>query len=302
MKLFSLCENIIKMKTTKESMKIVFEGQTHQIDANTLINFLIHYNTIVGAANRELGDGTKKIVVKVNAIEKGSFVIDIELVESILVAMFSAEGITYLANLSEVIGGIFLLHKVFRGKPTNEEEVSVLKIENSDNAVIINNSTINVYNQQPVREAISKSLETADQDPAVEGLRIDNKRGTAVVIDKKEFKELFYNEFSSEELAPSEKIVTDDDAMLGITKLSFEKGFKWGFVYNGFKIGITVKDGDLMKHINNGAKFAKGDHIRVKLEILQKYNSEFNVYENKSFKILEFKEHIQSPNQSKLFD
>ena len=38
--------------------------------------------------------------------------------------------------------------------------------------------------------------------------------------------------------------------MLQITKLSFEKGFKWGFIYNGFKISITVKDDELMRHID----------------------------------------------------
>lgn len=300
--MLTLCKNKFRMKANKESMKIVFEGQTHQIDANTLINFLIHYNTIVDAANKELGDGTKKIVVKINAIEKGSFVIDIELVESILIAMFSVEGMAYLSDLSETIGGVFRLYKLFKGKKTNEKEVATLtEINNSDHTIVLNNSTINIYNQPYVREAISKSLETADQDPAVEGLRIDSEKGTAVTIEKEEFKNLIYDEFSSEELTPAERILIDEDAMLGVTKLSFEKGFRWGFMYKGFRISIPIKDGALMDHINRGARFAKGDQIRVKLEILQRYNAEFRVYENKSYKILDFFEHIQFPDQGEIF-
>ena len=301
--LFTLWKNILHMKKNEETMKIVFEGQTSQIDANTLINFLIHYNTVVDAANKELGDGTKKIAVKINAIEKGSFAIDIELVEGVLIAMFSTETMSYLANLAEVIGGVFFMHKVFKGKPANNDEaLSSMEIKKSGNAVIINNSTINIYNTPVVREAISKSLETVDQDQAIDGLRIDSKRGNAVTIEKEEFKNLIYDDFSSEQLTPDEKIVIDDNAMLGIIKMSFEKGAQWGFMYNGFRIRFTVKDDDLMNHIDDGARFAKGDHIRVKLEILQKYNHEFNVYENSSYKILEFKEHLENPRQKTLFE
>lgn len=291
------------MKNTKETMKIVFEGQTHQIDSNTLINFLIHYNTIVGEVNRNIGDGTKKVVVKVNAIEKGSFAIDLELVENALTALFSSETMTYLGSLVGIISGVFTLHKNLKGKPVPEENIStVMEINDSNKSIIINNSTINIYNQPVVREAISKSIETVDQDPAVEGLRLDNKNKIAVSILKEEFKDMVYDDFSNEELRPNEKILIDDNAMLGITKLSFEKGSRWNFIYKGFKISIAVKDNELMRHIDNGARFAKGDHIRVRLEIMQKFNPDFKVYENKNFKILEFMEHIQSPGQGDMFD
>lgn len=291
-----------EMKSSKETMKIIFDGQTHQIDANTLINFLIHYKTVVDATNSEIGDGTKKIIIKVNSLEKGSFIIDIELVEGFLDALFSKETIGYLGNIAAIVSGIFVIYKKKKGAPVEKEDIySKLIIKESDSSIIINDSTIKIYNQPVVREAISKSIETADKDPSVEGLRIENKKGNAVSIRKEDFKDLIYDDFSSEISSPTERIVIDDDAMLGITKLSFEKGFKWGFIYNGFNISITVKDDELMRHIDNGASFAKGDHIKVKLKILQSLNTEFNVYENKTFTILEFHEHIQNPSQNKMF-
>lgn len=64
-----LCRRLYVMKT--KSMQIKFEGQEHQIDANTLINVLIHYQTIITEANKELGGGSKNIELKVNAFEKG---------------------------------------------------------------------------------------------------------------------------------------------------------------------------------------------------------------------------------------
>ena len=138
--------------------------------------------------------------------------------------------------------------------------------KDSSSNIVINNSTIKIYNQPVVREAISKSIETADKDPSVEGIRIENKKGNAVTIIKEDFKDLIYDDFSSENLPIEEKVIIDNNAMLQITKLSFEKGFKWGFIYNGFKISITVKDDELMRHIDGGARFAKGDYINVKLK------------------------------------
>ncbi|MCD8138122.1 MAG: hypothetical protein LUH01_20070, partial [Parabacteroides gordonii] len=73
------------------------------------------------------------------------------------------------------------------------------------------------------------------------------------------------------------------------------------FLYNGFKIGIIVKDDALMARINEGERFGKGDSIRVKMKITKLFNPNYNAYENKSYRIVEFIEHILAPKQDKLF-
>ena len=80
------------MKTRR--MQIVFEGQSNQIDANTLINVLIHYQTVITEANKELGGGAKTIDLKVNAIEKGSFIIDVS-----LVCVFSKLNVIFMIHI-----------------------------------------------------------------------------------------------------------------------------------------------------------------------------------------------------------
>lgn len=284
------------MKT--ESIQIKFEGQDHQIDANTLINTLIHYNTIINVSNDIIGDGSRKVNVKINAIQKGSFVIDIELVESVIKNLFSSDNISYLANLAGSVGGIYALYHFFKGKPANNDNIGNTSINIDNKHIIINDTTINIYNNQTVREAISRSIQTVNEDPAVEGIRIGDPEGDFVHFTKSEFNELIYTDFADEEIHPQEqKIVTE--ATLGIIKLSFEKGKTWEFIYNGFKISIVVKDDDLMKLIDSGARFAKGDSIKVKLEILQRYNPDYNAYENKGYRIIEFVDHIKAPTQSK---
>lgn len=64
---------------------------------------------------------------------------------------------------------------------------------------------------------------------------------------------------------------------------------------------MVVKDDALMKEIDNGARFGKGDAIKVKLRIVKRFNPDYNAYENKSYKIVGFLDLIPSSKQGKLF-
>lgn len=71
--------------------------------------------------------------------------------------------------------------------------------------------------------------------------------------------------------------------------------------YLCIKIASVVKDDALMKRIDGGDRFGKGDAIKVKLRIVQRYNKEYRTYENKSYKIVEYYEHVLAPKESELF-
>lgn len=290
------------MKTT--SMQIKFEGQTHQIDANTLISALVSYQAIIAESNKELGGGVKTIDLKVNAIEKGSFVIDVSLMENVLKQIFSGDTMEYLANLGAVVGGVYSAYKLLKGKPakTDEDKKAVeIKYPDAKMNVTLNDCIVNVYNQPLVREAVSKSIEAADTDVNVEGLSIQSSNITSQVTFKRdEFKEYIYNGFDEENTIPDEQIEVVD-ALLTIIALNFEPGSRWQFIYNGFKIQMIVKDDALMRKIDEGERFGKGDAIRVKMRIVKRYNVTYKAYENKSYKIVEFIDHILAPRQDRLF-
>ncbi len=286
------------MKTKR--MKIVFDGQTHQIDANTLINVLIHYQTVISASNKELSGGSKSVELKVNALEKGSFIVDVSVIESIK-GLFSANTMEYLASLSVVVGGVYAAYKCLKGKPAKSasEKESIIIKGNDNQTTIINNSIINVYNQPAVRESISKAIETSSEDANVEGVTFDSGSPEPTTFERESFKDYIYNDFDEELSIPEEKIEIVD-AMLTIIALNFESGSRWQFLFNGFKIQMIVKDDALMKKIDEGERFGKGDAIHVKMKILKKYNPVYKGYENKSYKIIEFIEHIEAPLQTKM--
>ena len=97
------------------------------------------------------------------------------------------------------------------------------------------------------------------------------------------------------------EISEEVDAQLTIIGLNLKPGSRWPFIYNGFKIQMIVKDDALMKKINEGERFGKGDAIRVKMKIVKRYNPTYKAYENKSYKIVEFLDHISAPRQKDVF-
>lgn len=286
------------------AMQIKFEGQTHQIDANTLISALVSYQAIITEANKVLGGGVKSIDLRVNAIEKGSFIVDVSLAENLLKQIFSGDTMEYLANLGAVVGGVYALYKVLKGKPAkteNDKKAIEIKYPDEKVSVTLNDCIVKVYNQPMMREAVSKSIEAADTDVNVDGLSIDSGSCTPpVTFKKEEFKEYIYDGFEEEKSIPDEQVEIVD-AYLTIIALNFEPGSRWMFMYNGFKIQMIVKDDALMKKINEGERFGKGDAIRVKMRIVKRYNAVYKAYENKAYKIVEFIEHIEAPSQGHIF-
>lgn len=284
-----------------KTMQLEFEGQTHSIDANTLVNILIHYQSVVTEANRQLSGGAREVTLKVNALKQGSFVIDVSVAQNIVEQLFSKDAVEYAAALCGVVGGVYQLYKYFKGRPVKtkkekKEADTILKL--GDNV----NITVNIYNQQPVRQAVSKSMETANDDPSVEGFTIKDDDGEKCAeFARKEFEDYIYDGFDTEDAVPEERI-EEEITTLVIVGLNFERGSRWQFMYNGFKISMIVKDDALMQKIDEGERFGKGDAIKVKLRRVQRYNKEYRAYENKSYRIVEFIEHIIPQKTKSLFE
>ena len=100
---------------------------------------------------------------------------------------------------------------------------------------------------------------------------------------------------------PIKEILTDKNIL--IIRPSFTKDLKWDFVFQGQKISAKMEDEEMIKIIDNGEQFSKGDYMLVDLEVTKFYDSDLDTYliNKDSYKILKFKQHIQSPKQKKLF-
>jgi hypothetical protein len=279
--------------------KIKFDGEQHQIDANILINNLIHTTSIIQEINRELHSG-KTIDIKVKALQKGSFLIHIDLVETTFDSLKNLLTRENIETAGAIIGGfvgLIELKKFLKGKEikSKEEVKNKIKIENEKGDVIyIENFVYNVYeNNTIVKDALSQCFETLENDNSITGYEItDRNENPLVRVDKEDFE---YLSLKSEKLNKDEKILIQS-ASLNIVKLSFDNKLKWEFYFKGNKITAKVDDPNFQKRIDNGESFSKGDMLEVEFEIKQKFDLTVNTFVNKSYKINRIINHIKREN------
>lgn len=291
-----------------EDLKIKFDGETHQIEANTLINSLLHFTTIVQEVNKDLKTN-KKIEVKINALPEGSFLIHLTLEAAGFLQqardIFAGPTASAIANIIEITGGIYLTYRFLKGKkPTSIEatENSTTITNESGDKLTIQNMAVNIYvNNKKVQESLAQEFQTLDNDPNVTGFELlDDKNNPIVQIPRNEFPALAASEDYKED--PTDNIV-QKTVMLNIVRLSFDRNQKWEFYYEGNKISAKINDDDdFIKLIDAGEPFAKGDSLKAEIEIRQEFDKSVNTYVNKSYKINKIIEHIPRPKQSNLFN
>jgi hypothetical protein len=291
-------ENLIQ----DNNFKLKFDGQLHQIDANILINSLIHTTSIIQEVNRHLDSG-KKIEIKVKALEKGSFLVHIELIETALDSLrslFTKENAELASALVTIFVGLIELKKFLKGKEAKSTETTgdktYIKNENGD-VLVVENLTLNIYQNNPVvKDALAQNFDAINNDPSITGFEITDKDEKPVIrVEREEFADL---SLKSEEISNEERIIREA-ATLNIVRLSFEETLKWEFYYKGNRISAKIKDPNFHELINKGEAFAKGDILEVELQINQKWDESVNTYVNKSYQVNKIIRHIQRNEQQK---
>jgi hypothetical protein len=284
--------------------KIVFASEKHEVDIETLIGCLMHTSNIIQEVNRSLGT-EKKIEVKIKALEQGSFEIHIELIEKLLDSIFSKDNINISAEIISVVAGLYSFVKWLKSKIKKTEKVDdgvEVTLENGDKTTI----NINVYNtfneSKIVRESIAKQISALEKNKDISGFKFESNE-TNVYISDEEFSSVVktISSLNSEAKEPIKDIL--EDRKILIIRPSFDKDLKWDFVFDGQKISAKMNDEAMIKVIDNGEQFAKGDYMLVDIEVTKFYDNDLGVHliTKDSYKILRYKEHIKIEQVGKLF-
>lgn len=293
---------MIKLNILDTDFKIKFDGEKHQIDANLLVNNLIHTTSIIQEINRNLDSG-KKIDIQIKALEKGSFLIHIDLVESTfenLKNLLTRENIEIAGSVIGTFVGLIELKKFLKGKEEKSIENSgnKVKITNQEGQVLyVENFVQNIYNNNTiVKDALSQSFETLENDNSITGYEITDKNNkTLVRVNREEFE---FISVKSEELLEGEKNIVVA-GRLNIVRISFDDKLKSDFYFKGNKISAKINDSEFYNRVDKGESFSKGDVLEVELEIKQIFETSVNTFVNKSYKIKRIVNHISRNEQSK---
>lgn len=290
-----------KQNSDDKLVKIKFDGQTHQVNAQVFISTLVNFSEVVKEVNREIGSD-KNIEIKIVATAEGSF--DAHLVLQALDGaqqLFTRDNVNLLSGIVTIIGGLYGLRKWLskRTIKTVESQGDSVKITDvNGDSIVVNGSVYNTYNNnQVVNDAVSNSFASLQDDPSITALEISDESEVLFRAEQDEFDELATKIVIEDE--SNKKITTA--ASLTINKVVFEgPGRKWEFIYQGNRIAANISDVNFYRQIDEGESFAKGDQLLVDLEITQAYDESLKAYLNKTYTVQEVKKHIPRDNPQQL--
>ena len=282
---------------TQESLKIKFDGQLNQVDVNTLTSSLINFSAAIQEINTELNPD-QKVNIKIQATEKGSFLIDVLIVVAVAQDLF--KHVIYAPILISTFADVLTIKKHLSGEePKKIEEIDdQIKIENvKGDVIIVKGDIYNIYNNnQVVQDAVSNTFDTLRNDPSISSFEIETEKKKIFSAGLNDFNNLA---IKSEVKKENKKVITQTVTLI-IFKIVFENKYKWEFYYGGNKISAYIADKSFFERIDSGEKFSKGDNLTVELEIRQIFDKSVNAYVNHSYQVNKVMKHIPRGEEPKL--
>lgn len=280
----------------KEKISVRFTGENHEVDLDALVGFLLRYSELIGEVNKRVGESDRDIKINVSAIKRGSFIVELSIHETLRDTLFSSAAVGYMAGLVTIVSGVHSLFKWCKGKAvakSQEDEVKEnlkkeLRYDNPDYGVIVS-----VYNEKAIRDIVRDEFKAARKATEIDGVEVTDGAGNVFKADREEVEAMADCETDGSE--PVIRKVTEEAALV-VVIVGFEAGTKWRFIYHGIPITVTMGNDALLDQVEAGTRFGKGDLIRAKLEITQRYDKSKGAYINQSYKVVEVLELIPAAN------
>lgn len=288
------------MESIFDEKKIIirFEGQTHQVDVNTLTSSLLVFSESLKEINKDIGSG-KSIEIKIEALHPGSFEI-----HTIVNAVAENNLLTAIAQIGGVASTIGLAYQgVVRLRSwlkKEKKEIEVVEIggdkttikTKSGDVFICSNVVYNIYNtNQIVNDHISDQFRILEEDPAIEGLTIASD-GEVVNISKEDFSGLaekidVTDHNKKKEIKERQKVIVVKPVLENSTTR------RWEFIWNGNKISANITDVAFLERMEQGEyRFGTGDTMVVDLQINQVLNPVYDAWVNESYQIALVRDHF----------
>lgn len=313
---------------SKAEFEIVYAGPAlvdHSMDVRDLGSALLAIGDLCQAANRAvIGTDTFEYNVNVKATGRGSFGIELELIQQMVTSNVGAVPFASLlggqitaAHIVGLIQDLFEFLKWKRGRNIEVKETEALEAQIDDtltNRVGSRSLQVNVPGNNGEIH-ISYNTYTLAKDPQVRGAARDlvEPVGAERGIDRfllKTDQALTPTEVTRDEVdagyydvVPSEVGLADQpippqviEAILTLRAPVFDKDKKWHFFYGGHTIYVTIVDERFTKRVfEDGERFGVDDKFRVKLRITQ--NLLANGKLRNDYEVVEVNEVIPRPEQ-----
>lgn len=303
----------------KASFKLVFEGpavENGEIDIQELASSFMAMAGIIQAVNDEINGEDARIAVKLKATGKGSVVVDLVIVQSIIekaTTLFDTlaghkDGISAAKDLAELLfkvgtvgvvisGGFFSLMKWLAGRKPDkvEQKGGETHFHIGDNYFITDRRVTGLVESIPVREQTNKLISALERK-GIENISAQMEGEEPIKINKVDIPSFAIPENDGKEEVLSDKEV---DRYFQIDSLSFKEGNKWRVTEGGEPFFVVLEDAHYLQMINHGqVTFSSHDvlHCRVNEKQIMTIKGVLK----KEYRILEVIDHKRGPTQLRL--
>ena len=293
------------MQTSNKEIEIKYTGALNEIGVEVFVESLTNYALVAQETSSILIDQSK-LNINIKALEKGSFIVALDLIVENSPNLFSKENVEYAAAVVGVVSGMYGFIKWIskNGKIDKVEKIEKdnLKITNKKGSIVINQEIYNIYRTNPkIRKSIRNTFNKLKDDNNITGFEIleknnDHSYTSVFSVDKEDFN-LMASEIDTIDEKKQSLLINNQE--LSVFKVVFSENYKWEFFYKGNKIFADIDDTDFYLKIEKGEiAFRSGDRLIVDLEIKQVFNEKANIFENKSYHILKVIRHIPRKHES----
>lgn len=236
-----------------------------------LVPVLLSVNDMFKTAAHFVYDKDMRTSVKVNAFQKGSFSIDLTLVQDLfqqITSFFDSQEANGLLNLKEYLlgavggaGSLFALIKKLKGrkitKATTENDQT--RIECDGDVIIVPTVVYHLSQNVTIRNHVETILKPLQQD-GIDGFEIRDTDQTILHVDKEE--EPFFRANTNDLIDPP-MAVHEFEKYFTLVTVTFKEGNKWKLHDGTGQISAIILDEEFLRRVEESEiAFAKGDQLR----------------------------------------
>jgi hypothetical protein len=283
----------------QETLTVKFGGQSHQVEIQTFAYSVLNFATVVKQTNLKLGG--RPLDIHIKAPKEGSVLVDLITTLTQNNSLIP-DSVDFIANIVESVGGLYALHGFISGRKIKRKERKENKIEvelEGGSTMQVAEQIYNIYVTEPaISNGISQHFSALNEDPAVSDFAVATSNKEKIIeVNREDFPRLaIKQQFETEN---SRTLI--ESATLYIYKVVFDKtDRKWEFYYGGNRISASISDDNFFKLVDSGESFAKGDQLKVDLQINQILDESVGIHVNQSYQVIKVHEHIKRNNPVQL--
>lgn len=278
-------------------------GDLDGVDTNALVDMVGNLSLAIHQINDEI-QSNKSLRVTIKHIRPGCYDIFLSIKETMidnLLRHIVNNPTTAACEIMGIVAGIMTIKKCLKGEaPQKVEhgEHETLIINGDGNQIFVKPNVYKIFSENKiVAAAIGKSFDALSEDPAIDGFELyDQENRKLFSAPRDEFQAIS----APDTLPENETRIKQEEAILTIFKVVFEKGYKWQFYYQGNKISASIEDETFFDAIDRGAKFSKGDTLIVDLNITQVFDKAVQTYITREYRIIKIKQRMPRSEQAEL--